>query len=121
MINTVTIAGYIGAEPTMNVYENSTKVSFSIAVNTVIKGEEKTSWIPVECWGNQAMFVNNYLHSGSYVIVSGKIEQNSWKTEEGEKKSKLFVYANQVESPKSKGNGEQGMGNGNKGGKKVNK
>jgi single-strand DNA-binding protein len=121
MINTVTIAGYIGAEPTMNVYGDSTKVSFSVAVNTVIKGEEKTSWIPVECWGNQAIFVNNYLGSGSYVIVSGKIEQNSWETEEGEKKSKLFVYANQVESPKSKGNGEQGMGNGNKGGKKVNK
>jgi single-stranded DNA-binding protein len=50
------------------------------------------------------------LHSGSYVIVSGKIEQNSWETEEGEKKSKLFVYANQVESPKPKVE--------NKGGKK---
>lgn len=87
-----------------------TKVSFSVAVNSVIKGEEKTSWIPCECWGNQAIFVNNYLSSGSYVIVSGKLEQSSWETEEGEKKTRLFVYANQIESPKSKTE--------NKGGKK---
>ncbi|WPF87338.1 single-stranded DNA-binding protein [Cyanobacterium aponinum AL20118] len=117
MINSVTIAGYIGKEPEMNIYGEAVKVTFSIAVNTVIKGEEKTSWIPVECWGNQASFVGNYLHSGSYVIVQGKLEQSVWETDEGEKKSRLFVYANHIESPKQ-GNREQGTGNGVKGGKK---
>jgi single-strand DNA-binding protein len=102
MINSVTIAGYIGQKPELKMFESgSIKVTFSLAVNYVTKEAEKTSWIPVECWNGQATFVNNYLDKGSYIVVQGRLQEDKWIDSEGNNKSRLYVVANSVESPKS--------------------
>lgn len=102
MINSVTIAGYLGKDPQINYYNESVKATFSVAINYVVKGEEKTHWIPVECWGHSALFVSNYVKKGQFVVVMGRLEQSVWETENNEKKARIYIYATQVESPKQK-------------------
>ena len=108
MINSVTIAEYIGKEPELKISDSGKyKVSFSGAINQVRNGEEKVKWIPVESWNNQANFVNNYLKLASYIVDSGRGKYSSGEDEGGHKKSRLYVVANPVESPKQKEKGSR--------------
>lgn len=105
MINSVTIAGHLGKEPELKTFSNGNyKVTFSVAINKVRNGEESVIWIPVEAWDTQANFVNNYLHSGSFLVIQGRLESSHWEDEDGNKKARLYVVANRVESPKPKTN-----------------
>ena len=108
MINSVTIAGDIGKEPDLKPYDSGKyKVAFSGAINKVINGDLPVKWIPVESWYNRANFVNNYLKAGSYIVVSGRGEYSSGEDYGVNKKSRLYVVANSVESPKHKEQGER--------------
>ena len=103
MINSITIAGYIGKEPDLKPYDSGKyKVSFSGAINKVINGDLPVKWIPVKSWDNRANFVNNYLKAGIYIVVSVSLKYSSGEDDGVNKKSRLYVVANSVESPKHK-------------------
>jgi single-strand DNA-binding protein len=40
--------------------------------------------------------VGESLHRGARVIVSGRLEQRSWETEQGDKRSKVEVVADEI-------------------------
>ena len=58
--------------------------------------EEQTSFLNVVCWREMAENVSESLGKGSRVVVSGRLEQRSWETENGEKRSVVEIVADEV-------------------------
>ena len=51
--------------------------------------EETTTFIDVVLWGTLAENFANTVKRGQRVIVEGRINQRSWETKDGEKRTKL--------------------------------
>ncbi|BAQ67093.1 single-stranded DNA-binding protein [Geminocystis sp. NIES-3709] len=101
MINSVTIAGYLGSQPElMFVGEDQVEVcNMSIAVQT---GKDKTLWVKVTAWKKTAVFCADYLKAGSFIVVSGRLDNEVWQDADGSKKQQMKVIAEAVQSPKTK-------------------
>tara|TARA_R100000152_G_C6746563_1_gene170133 strand:+ start:139 stop:528 length:390 start_codon:yes stop_codon:yes gene_type:complete len=93
--NQVTIAGNLTRDTEIKeVGAKSTPVvNCTVAVNDGWGDNEKTYFIDVTLWGKQAVFANDYLSKGSNVLVTGKLQQDSWEDDNGNKRSKIFVNA----------------------------
>ena len=68
---------------------------FSIAVNRPFS--EETDFFPVVVWGKSAENCAKYLKKGNKVGVSGYIQNRSYETSDGVKKTVAEVIANSVE------------------------
>jgi single-strand DNA-binding protein len=50
----------------------------------------------VVCWREMAENVSETLSRGARVMVAGRLEQRSWETQEGDKRSKVEVVADEI-------------------------
>ena len=99
--NTVTLVGNLTRTPELRFTSSGKAVtSFSIAVNRRWgQGEnakEETSYFDVSCWSDLAENVAHSVDRGSRVVVTGRLEQRSWETQDGDKRSKVEVVADEV-------------------------
>jgi single-strand DNA-binding protein len=58
--------------------------------------QEETSFFSGTLWRDHAENVAESLQKGSRVIVVGRLEQRSWETQEGEKRSVVEVAIDEV-------------------------
>jgi single-strand DNA-binding protein len=58
--------------------------------------QQETSFVEVVVWGKQAEAVAAHMSKGRAVFVEGRLRQESWETEAGEKRSRLTVVAQRV-------------------------
>jgi single-strand DNA-binding protein len=58
--------------------------------------EEQTSFFNVTAWGTLGENASNSLHKGARILVSGRLEQRSWETQEGDKRSVVEVVADEI-------------------------
>jgi single-strand DNA-binding protein len=58
--------------------------------------QEATSFFDVVCWRDLAENVALSLSKGMRVVVSGRIEQRSWETDDGEHRSKVEIVADEI-------------------------
>src|SRR5207247_9449314 len=78
------------------------KVSFGVAVNRSWRNqqtqewEEQTSFFNVVAWRQLAENASATLTKGTRVVVSGRLEQRSWETESGEKRSIVEIVADDI-------------------------
>lgn len=100
--NRVIIAGNLTKDPELRYIPSGDPVAnFTVAINrnyTTKAGErkEETSFIPVVVWRKQAEHCNQYLRKGSPALVEGRLQQRSWETQEGQKRSIIEVVADRV-------------------------
>ena len=99
--NTVTIVGNVTRDPELRYTTGGRGVaSFGMAVNRryQVNGEwqEQTSFFNVVCWGDLGENAATSLTKGARAIVTGRLEQRSWETAEGEKRSVVEVVADEV-------------------------
>jgi single-strand DNA-binding protein len=101
--NTITISGNITREPEMRYTPSGvSKATFGVAVNRSWRNqqtqewEEQTSFFNVVAWRQLAENVSASLTKGSRVVVSGRLEQRSWETEQGEKRSIVEIVADDI-------------------------
>jgi single-strand DNA-binding protein len=101
--NSITISGNITREPEMRYTPSGvSKVTFGVAVNRSWRNqqtqewEEATSFFNVVAWRQLAENISASLTKGSRVVVSGRLEQRSWETESGEKRSIVEIVADDV-------------------------
>lgn len=79
MYQRITIVGNLGRDPEMRFTPSGQAVTnINVATNrryTNSNGErvEETAWFRVSVWGNQAEAVNQYLQTGSRVLVEGRL------------------------------------------------
>jgi single-strand DNA-binding protein len=99
--NTVTLVGNITRDPELRFTQSGQAVaSFGLAVNRRYQqnGEwqEQTSFFNVVCWGELGENAAATLTKGSRAIVTGRLEQRNWETQEGEKRSVVEVIADEI-------------------------
>jgi single-strand DNA-binding protein len=102
-LNAVTVVGNLTRDPEMRFTPSGVaKVQFGIAVNRSWRNqqtnewEEQTSFFNVVCWREQAEHVGATLQKGMRVVVTGRLEQRSWETENGEKRSVVEIVADEI-------------------------
>ena len=101
--NTVTVVGNITRDPELRFTPSGqSNASFGLAVNrrwqnkATQEWEEATSFFNVVCWGTLADNVAESLHKGGRAVVTGRLEQRSWDTDAGEKRSVVEIVADEV-------------------------
>ena len=103
MSSNVTLIANITRDPELRYTAGGQAIAtFGIAVNRRWQNrqsqawEESTSFFDIVCWGDLGTNVTDSLGKGDRVIVSGRLEQRSWETQDGEKRSKIEVVADEV-------------------------
>lgn len=101
--NTVTLTGNVTRDPELRFTPSGQAVAtFGLAVNRRWQNrqtqawEEATSFFDVVSWGRLAENVAESVSKGTRVMVAGRLDQRSWETQEGEKRSKIEVVADDV-------------------------
>ena len=78
------------------------KATVNIAVNRGVKKgdkwEDEASFFDVVIWGKTAENLKPRLTKGTQIAVSGYLKQDRWE-KDGQKQSKIYVNAEQVEIP----------------------
>ena len=99
--NTVTLVGNVTRDPEIRFTTGGRGVaSFGLAVNRRYQSngewQEQTSFFDVVAWGTLGENAAASLSKGTRVVVYGRLEQRSWETENGEKRSKVEVIADEL-------------------------
>ena len=101
--NNVTLVGNITRDPELRfTASGQATATFGLAVNRRWQNrqtndwEEATSFFNVVCWREMAENASESLQKGSRVIVAGRLEQRSWETQEGDKRSVVEVVADEI-------------------------
>ena len=95
MLNQICIAGNLGNDPETFYGSGGDGItSFNFAFTS---GKEKTSWIKCICFNKTAEIAEKYLRRGNRIAVSGYLKQNSWETDQGEKRSTHEIVVNNIE------------------------
>jgi single-strand DNA-binding protein len=112
-LNQVTLMGNLTRDPELRQTPTGQNVtSFSLALNRSYKDQsgewqEATDYIDIVCWGPLAERVAQYLSKGRRCLVQGRLQSRSWE-QDGAKRSKVEVLANDVTFLDSRGGGEGG-------------
>ena len=101
--NQVVIVGNLTRDPELRYTPNGAAlVKFGVAVSRRAPDDSgqwrdvETSFFDVTAWRQLAENVAESLTQGSRVIVTGRLRTNSWETQEGEKRSKIEIEADEV-------------------------
>ena len=96
--NSLTIIGNATRDPELRYTASGAAVcSFSVAWNRKDQeGADVASFFDVTCWRDLAEHVSESVTKGMRVIVYGRIEQESWTTDDDEKRTKVKVIADDV-------------------------
>ena len=102
MLNKVMLIGRLGRDPEIRYTQSGNAVaSFSIATSEYWRDkqgqrQEKTEWHDIVAWDRLADQAQSYLKKGSMVYIEGKLQTRSWDDQQGQKKYRTEVVANQV-------------------------
>ncbi len=101
--NSVTVIGNVTRDPELRfTASGQATASFGLAVNRVWNDrqtnekKEAVSFFDVVCWQQMAENASESLSKGARIIVTGRLEQRSWETPEGEKRSKIEIVADEI-------------------------
>jgi single-strand DNA-binding protein len=118
MFNKVILIGNLTRDPEMRYTPQGTSVcSFGLAVNRKYKQgdemKEEVTFVNIVVFGKQADTSGQYLNKGSSVLIEGRLQERRWETEDGQKRSKHEVVAQNVRFMSRKQSvQETGMGGG---------
>ena len=71
--------------------------------------QEATDYVDIVCWGPLAERVSQYLTKGRRCLVQGRLQSRNWE-QDGQKRSKVEVLANDVTFLDSRGADNGGDG-----------
>jgi single-strand DNA-binding protein len=101
--NAITVVGNITRDPELKFLNSGqAALKLSVAVNRrwqnrqTQEWEERVSYFEVVAYAALAENAANSLVKGSRVIVSGRLEQRTWETENGDKRSIVEINADEI-------------------------
>jgi single-strand DNA-binding protein len=101
--NHVSIVGNLTRDPELRFTPSGqATATFGVAVNRrwqnrqTQEWEEATSFFDVVSWGQLAENAAQSLTRGTRVLVSGRLDQRSWESQEGEKRTKIEITADEI-------------------------
>lgn len=103
-LNKVFLMGRLTKDPSLRYIQStgSAVCEMRLATSRTYKDrngekQEDTLFIDVVCWNRQAENCNRFLKKGRPVFVEGRLEFDTWKSPEGENRSKHRVVADRVQ------------------------
>ena len=101
--NNLTLIGNATRDPELRFTPSGQGVaSFGLAVNRrwqnkqTNEWEEATSFFDVVAWGSLGENVAESVTKGARLIVVGRLDQRSWESDSGEKRSKVEIVADEI-------------------------
>jgi single-strand DNA-binding protein len=100
--NSVTLVGNLVDDPELRFTPSGValaKVRFAVSRRYRDRNnewQEETSFFGGTCWREMAENVAESLTKGMRVIVTGQLEQRSWETQEGDKRSVVEVRIDEI-------------------------
>jgi single-strand DNA-binding protein len=88
-LNKVMLIGNLGADPEVRNTPNGSMVAnFRVACTESWKDQsgqkqERTEWVTIVAWRQQAEIAQRYLRKGSKVYVEGKLQTRQWEDKNG--------------------------------------
>ena len=101
--NKVILMGNLTRDPELRTIPSGAQVcNFDLAMNRVYttqagERKEEVCYMTIVVWGKQGENCAQYLKKGRQALVEGHLQQRSWTTPEGQKRSKLEVVAERVQ------------------------
>jgi len=109
--NKVILMGNLTRDPQLRYLPNNAAVcEFVLAVNRRYKGadgemKDETCFVDVDTFGRTAETINQYMNKGRAILIEGRLRFRQWTTEDGQKRSKLSVVAENFQFIGSRGEG----------------
>ena len=96
--NTVTVVGNVTRDPELRFTQGGMAVAnFGVAWNKKKQdGEEEVSFFDVSCFRQLAENVAESITKGTRVVIYGTLQQRSWENQEGERRSKVEIIADDI-------------------------
>ncbi len=96
--NNVSVVGNVTRDPEMRYTQGGMSIAkFGLAWNKRRQdGEEDVSFFDVTCFRSLAENVAESITKGTRVVVQGTLNQDSWENQEGEKRSRVEIIAEEV-------------------------
>ena len=99
--NTVTVVGTLTRDPELRFTQGAQGVAtIGIAVNRRYQRNnewvEEASFFNVTAWGSLGENASGSLSKGMRVIVTGRLQQRSYETQQGEKRSVVEIIADEI-------------------------
>ena len=123
-LNKVFLLGNLTRDPELRHTAQGTSVAnFSIAVNRTYKGNDgdfkkETSYFNIIVWGKTGENCAKFLSKGRPVLVEGRLQNRSYETQDGQKRTITEIVADNVQFLGS-ASGRDAMDDGNAGGDDV--
>ena len=97
-MNNVNLIGRLTREPEMRKTDDGKTVcNLNIAVDDAFARDDRTDFIRVTVWGNQAENCEKYLRKGFLCGVSGRVRTDSYTDGEGVKRYPVTVTADRIQ------------------------
>lgn len=114
-INKVILVGRLTRDAELSYTQNGyALLKFSLAVNRNRKQDdqwiEEASFFDVTVFGRQGEAIANYMTKGKQVGVEGQLRQDRWESQDGTRRSKIVINANNIQLLGSRGEGERYAG-----------
>ena len=112
-MNKVILMGRLTRDPEVRYSQGASQTAvarFSIAVNRRFKreGEPDADFFNCTAFGRQAEFVERYLHKGTKVVLSGRVQNDNYTNKEGQMVYSVQILVDDIEFAESK-NASGGM------------
>lgn len=86
--------GNLTKDPVTRETKNGKTVcSFSLAINNQ---NNTVTYLDVESWEKVAQNCQRFLKKGRQTLIEGRLQLNTWKSQSGENRSKLYCIADRV-------------------------
>jgi len=102
-MNTVTLVGNAARNPELRFTPSGQGVAtFGLAVNRRWQNKQTSAWeesvsfFDVVAWGTLGENIAESITKGTRVIVTGRLQQRSWETDQGDKRSKVEIVADEI-------------------------
>lgn len=117
-MNTVCIIGRIANDLELEYFETKKgelpSIRFSVAIE---RNEDTTDFIQCDALGATAEFIEKWFRKGTRIGIMGKIQQDNWKSKDGENRYRTYVMINHVDFADGKKSVEEEPKKGNRRGR----
>ena len=107
--NRVVLAGNLTRDPELRFTNSGIPVTgFGIAVNRVRSKNEEVDFFDVSAWRELGETIANYKKKGDPILIEGRLQFRSWEAQDGCRRNKVDVVADNVQflsSGSQSGNG----------------
>jgi single-strand DNA-binding protein len=94
--NKVVLVGRLTHDPeTRQTIDGNLITTFTLAVNRTGNGND-ADFIRIVAFRKLAELAHNYLQKGRMVLVDGKLRINKWKTNDGQPRSSVEIWADNI-------------------------